>query len=87
VENNNVTKESIRELTEDLLKASDDLRSAKIVLQKAEDALTEEYRKAGSRPDEILVATSEGWILLDFDSEKARFDKFKKYESYGVVIT
>ena len=87
MENNNVTKDSIRNLTEDLLKASDDLRSAKIVLAKAEAALSKEHQKGGSNPEQILVKTSDGWILLLFDIEQGVFDKFEKFESYGVVIS
>ena len=86
MENTKVTPESIKQLTEDLLSAQANFKSAESVLEKAKDALTEEYRKGGGTPEQFLVHTSEGWILLEFNTENKRFDKFEKFEKYAIVI-
>jgi len=86
VENTKVTPESIKQLTEDLLSAQANFKNAKSTLEKAANALTEEYRKGEGSVEQFLVNTSEGWILLEFDIETAQFAKFEKFESYGIVI-
>jgi len=89
-------KGSIQYLTEDLLNAEDNLKKAKSLLEEAENALTEQYRKMSdpdamqwhdaSQPDKILVKTDKGWILLKFNSDAFRFTGFENFGDYGIVI-
>jgi len=92
-------KGSIQYLTEDLLNAEDNLKKAKNLLEEAENALTEQYRKMSdpdamqwnlyamqSQPDKMLVKTDKGWILLKFNSDAFRFTGFENFGDYGIVI-
>ena len=92
-------KGSIQYLTEDLLNAEDNLKKAKSLLEEAENALTEQYRKMSdpdamqwnlyamqSQPDKMLVKTDKGWILLKFNSDELRFTEFENFGDYGIVI-
>jgi len=92
-------KGSIQYLTEDLLNAEDNLKKAKSLLEEAENALTEQYRKMSdpdamqwnlyamqSQPDKMLVKTDKGWILLKFNSDAFRFTGFENFGDYGIVI-
>jgi len=89
-------KGPIQYLTEDLLTAHANLKKAKSLLEEAENALTEQYRKMSnpdamqwhdaSQLDKMLVKTSKGWILLKFNSDELRFIEFENFGSYGIVI-
>jgi len=80
------TEDSITQLTENLIEAHANLKNAESILEAAGDALTEVYRNVNSKPDQILVNTSKGWILLEFDCENLTFTTFRKFGNYGIVI-
>ena len=65
-------------LTDDLLAAKGVLESAKKVFTDAELALSELYRETDQRNEELLVKTSEGYFILDFDNQSGILIGYRK---------
>jgi len=72
----------VKELTEELLNAHANLKKAKSLLWEAERSLTKQYFASRSQPNEMLVFTSKGWILLKFNS--VGFIEFKEFGDYVI---
>jgi len=65
-------------LTDDLLAAKSVLDSAKEVFTSHEIALSELYRETKQSGEELLVRTSEGYFILDFDNESGTLIGYRK---------
>jgi len=65
-------------LTDDLLAAKSVLDSAKEVFTAHEIALSELYRETKQSGEELLVRTSEGYFILDFDNESGTLIGYRK---------
>ena len=72
-------------LTDDLLAAKSVLDSAKeaftsheIALSELEIALSKLYRETKQSGEELLVRTSEGYFILDFDNESGTLIGYRK---------
>ena len=77
--------ESIKQRTEELLNAYANLKKAKSLLEEAENALTANWIAIRpQQPDEMLVNTSEGWILLKFGGDASGFREFKRFGDYVI---
>jgi len=65
-------------LTDDLLAAKSVLDSAKEAFMAHEIALSGLYRETKQSGEELLVRTSEGYFILDFDNESGTLIGYRK---------